>query len=198
MGRFTMVGKTSSLSAFREKATSKMEYWDADPLQTLPAAAHAFTQNPGVIKTSCLAWTKRVSLATGGHLRAQTSARSCGCRVSRQWERCTEQQCGNHTLSFSLYVVKTTTLICLKSKTNDVSSTMFTSLVSDKMNLIPKPTLPHKELTLGKSPSDKTRKSWPLCGHKLQHTTFCNVCNAASVKHFIQMKKKKKLETEWV
>lgn len=50
MGRITMVGKTSSLTVFREKAPRKMEYWDADP----PAVAHVFTQKLGVAKTSCL------------------------------------------------------------------------------------------------------------------------------------------------
>lgn len=44
-------------------------------------------------------------------------------------------------------------LTSLKSKAGNVSSTMFTSLVSDKINLISKTTLPHKELTSEKNPS---------------------------------------------
>lgn len=92
MGRVTIVGKTFSLAVFREKATRKREYWDADPLQTPPMAARAFAQNLGVVKTSCLAWIKNVSLATAGHLRAQTPARRTACPVSTACERCTQLQ----------------------------------------------------------------------------------------------------------
>lgn len=87
-----MVGKTPSWAAFREKAIRKTDYWDADPLQTPPAVTRAFTKNLGVVTTSCLAWIKNMSLATAGHLRAQTSARRSGCPVNRGCERCTQLQ----------------------------------------------------------------------------------------------------------
>lgn len=63
MGRTTTVGKTFPLSAFRENATRKMEYWDADPLQTPPTIACAFTQTPGIHKSSCPVYIRDVSIA---------------------------------------------------------------------------------------------------------------------------------------
>lgn len=79
------------------------------------------------------------------------------------------------------------TSACLKIQGRDVSSIMFTFSESDKMNSIPESTVPFKQLTLENSP-DKTRESCPL-----QPTTFCNACNAASVKYHIQMSKKPKI-----
>lgn len=63
MGRITIVGKTS-LPACRKKPTiiRKTDYGDTDPVQTPPTAACAFTQNLGVVRTSCSVCMKKWAL----------------------------------------------------------------------------------------------------------------------------------------
>lgn len=111
------------------------------------------------------------------HPRAQTSARRGGCPTKRG--------CGRHTkpwrsiciLSFSWCAVKMITLACLNIQGRDACSIMFISSVSDKINLIPKSTVPYKPWRI---PQTKQGRA----------ITFCNACNAASVKYLIQMGKK--------
>lgn len=107
-----------------------------------------------------------------------------GCPTNRGYGRHTKLWRRICILRFTLCVVKMIPLVCLKIQGGDVSSIMFTSSASDQTNLIPKSTVPYKQLILENSP-DKTRESCPL-----QSTTFCDPCNAASVKYLIQISKK--------
>lgn len=180
MGSITMIGKTFRLSAFRGNATRKKEYWDADPLHTHTCLC--LHTNPRCTKEQLPSLHKRDEHGQK-HLRAQTSDRRGGCP--------TDRGCGNTPHCGE--VSESSASACLKIQGGDVRSIMFTFSESDKMISIPESTVPYKQLTLENSPY-KTRESCPL-----QPTTFCNACNASSVKYLIQMSKKKKtIETAWV